>query len=93
MAFSKEVREKGVFVAGEPLEGIATASTVQVREGNREITDGPYAETREQLGGFYILDCKDLDEALEYAAKIPAAELGFVEVRPVMEMNCSGPET
>ncbi len=88
LAFNKEVTEKGLLVAGEPLEPIATASTLKVRDGKTSITDGPYAETKEQLGGFYILDCKDLDEALEYAAKIPAAETGEVEVRPIMDLGC-----
>ena len=88
MAFGQEVEEKGLFVAGEPLEGIATASTVKVRDGKTSITDGPYAETKEQLGGFYILDCKDLDEALEYAAKIPGAEVGEIEVRPILDLGC-----
>ena len=85
-AFSAEVEAAGVFVAGEPLEDSPTASTVSVRQGQRTITDGPFAETKEQLGGFYILDCKDLDEALAYAAKIPAAHVGHVEVRPIMSI-------
>ena len=87
-AFGKEVTDKGVFVAGEPLEPSSTASMVAVREGKTQVTDGPYAETKEQLAGFYILDCKDLDEALGYAAKIPAADYGKVEVRPIMELGC-----
>ncbi len=83
-AFSTEVREAGVMVAGDALQETATATTVAVRDGKSQITDGPFAETKEQLGGYYLLDCKDLDEALAYAAKIPGASHGRVEVRPVM---------
>lgn len=84
-AFGKEVNEAGVMVAGEPLQPTATATTVSVRKGKTQIVDGPFAETKEQLGGFYILDCKDLDEAIGYAAKIPTASHGGrVEVRPLM---------
>jgi hypothetical protein len=81
--FSEEVRGNGTFVAGEALESISTATTVRVKGGERLVTDGPFAETKEQMGGFYLLDCKDLDEAIEYAAKIPGAQSGCVEVRPV----------
>ena len=69
---------------GDALQGVETATTVRVRDGTTETTDGPFAETKETLGGFYILDCKDLDEAIEYAAKIPGAKYGSIEVRPVM---------
>jgi hypothetical protein len=71
---------------GDPLEGTETATTVRVRNGNVATTDGPFAETKEVLGGYYILDCKDLDEALGYAAKIPGAKNGAIEVRPIMEL-------
>jgi hypothetical protein len=84
-AFGKEVEDKGIYLAGEGLQPTATATTVQVRDGETIITDGPFAETREQLGGFYLLDCKDLDEAIGWAAKIPGAQAGTVEVRPVMD--------
>ena len=84
-AFGQEIEEKGVHVAGEGLQPTATATTVRVRDGERLITDGPFAETKEQLGGFYLLDCKDLDEAIGWAAKIPGAQSGHVEVRPVMD--------
>ncbi len=83
-AFTQEVREKGIMVAGDPLQGVATATTVRARGGKTETTDGPFAETKETLGGYYILDCKDLDEALAYAAKIPTAAYGSIEVRPIM---------
>lgn len=84
MAFTKDIQDKKVMVAGDPLEPVATATTVRVRGGKTETTDGPFAETKEQLGGYYILDCKDLDEAIAYAARIPTAAFGSVEVRPIM---------
>jgi hypothetical protein len=84
-AFGQEIDAAGVHVAGEGLQPTATATTVRVRDGERLLTDGPFAETKEQLGGFYLLDCKDLDEALGWAAKIPGAQQGAVEVRPVMD--------
>jgi hypothetical protein len=89
-AVTQEMNEKGVFVAGEGLYPTPTATTVRVREGDREVTDGPFAETKEQLGGFYVLDVKDLDEALEWAAKIPGSQFGSVEVRPVMVYDEAG---
>ncbi len=82
--FTNEVQSAGKMLSGDALQPIATSSTVSVRNGKTEVVDGPFAETKEQLGGFYILDCKDLDEALHYAAKIPDAAYGRVEVRPVM---------
>jgi hypothetical protein len=83
-SFSQEVNERGVFLAGEGLQGPEAATSVRVRNGERLVTDGPFAETKEQLGGFYLLECKDLDEAIEWAAKIPGAQNGTIEVRPVM---------
>lgn len=83
MAFTEEVQKKGIMERGAPLEQSDTATTVRVRDGQIHTADGPFAETKEQLGGFYILDCDNLDEALEYAAKIPGASMGSVEVRPV----------
>ena len=74
-----------VSVGGEQLEDADTATTVRVRDGETLTTDGPFAETKEQLGGYYLIDCASLDEALEFAARIPAAERGAVEVRPVVE--------
>lgn len=85
-AFTNEVKERGLFLAGEPLESVTTATTVRVRNGKAEISDGPFAETRETLGGYYLLDCRDLDEVLECAAKIPTARYGSIEVRPIMQM-------
>ncbi|MFT7620077.1 MAG: hypothetical protein ACI97A_003734 [Planctomycetota bacterium] len=83
-AFNAEMTERGVFVGGDALEAISAATTVSIRDGKTETTDGPFAETKEQLGGYYILDCKDLDEAIECAAKIPSAAIGRIEVRPLV---------
>jgi hypothetical protein len=82
-AFADECRRRGVLVAGDPLQGEHTATTVSVRDGRTLITDGPFLETHEHLGGYYVLDCKDLDEALELAALCPMAEQGSIEVRPL----------
>jgi hypothetical protein len=89
-AVTQEMNEKGVFVAGEGLYPTPTATTVRVREGDRDVTDGPFAETKEQLGGFYVLDVKDLDEAIQWAAKIPGAQFGSIEIRPVMVYDEAG---
>ena len=86
-AFTDEVRARGVYLGGEALQPTSTATTVRVRDGETLTTDGPFAETKEQLGGYYLLDCRDLDEALEFAAKIPDARNGSVEVRPIMEFG------
>ncbi len=89
-ALSQEMEQKGVLVAGDGLYPTATATTVRVRDGERDVTDGPFAETKEQLGGFYVLDVKDLDEAIEWAAKIPGSQVGSVEIRPVMVFDEAG---
>jgi hypothetical protein len=83
-AYSKEVEEKKVALGSNALQPVSTATTVRLREGKTQISDGPFAETKEQLGGYYLLDCKDLDEAIEYAARIPSAANGSIEIRPVM---------
>jgi hypothetical protein len=84
--FGQAATEAGVFNGvGDGLQPTATATTVRVRDGERLLTDGPYAETKEQLGGFYMLECKDLDEALAWAARIPEAKSGAIEVRPVID--------
>jgi hypothetical protein len=83
--FGQAATEAGVFQGGEGLQPTATATTVRVRDGERMLTDGPYAETKEQLGGYYLIECKDLDDALSWAARIPEAKTGAVEVRPVMD--------
>jgi hypothetical protein len=85
-AFADEARARGAYVFSEALGGTAAATTVRVRDGKTMITDGPFAEAKEVMGGFYILDCKDLDEALECAARIPDAASSGVEVRPVMHV-------
>jgi hypothetical protein len=86
-AFGQEVTEAGAFVSGEPLEVTSAASTVRVRDGEPVISDGPFAETREQLGGYYVLECRDLDEAVRWATKIPAVTEGSVEIRPVPDYS------
>jgi hypothetical protein len=86
MAYSEELRAKGAHVEGNPLQGVDTATTVQVRDGVRSTTDGPYAEAKEVLVGYYVIKADSLDEALDWAAKIPDARYGSVEVRPVMEL-------
>ena len=86
-AFGDEARAAGVMAGGEGLEPTSSATTVRVRDGERVLSDGPFAETKEQLGGFYLLDCDSLDEAIEWAAKIPGAATGSVEVRPVMNYD------
>src|SRR5262245_18159676 len=81
-----ELHANGQYVAASPLHPVATATSVRVREGKALVTDGPFAETREQLGGYYIVDAKDLDEAIAIARRIPPATKGTIEIRPVMEM-------
>jgi hypothetical protein len=85
-AYTQDLQSAGKMVAGEALESVATATTVRVRGGETLTTDGPFAETKEQLGGFYLVDCDNLDEALQWAAKIPGASTGSVEVRPIMNV-------
>lgn len=86
-AFSADVEAAGVYKAGDALQWSSTATTVRVRSGKILTTDGPFAETKEQLGGYYILDCKDLNEAIQWAAKIPGIRYLPVEIRPIMEFN------
>jgi hypothetical protein len=87
MAFTKDIVDRGVHKGGEALQMTSTATTVRVRDGETVTTDGPFAETKEQLGGFYILECNDLDEAIEAAARIPDVRRGSIEIRPVMEID------
>ena len=86
MEFTKWVQSSGKMKGGAPLEKITSATTVRVRNGKTTTTDGPFAETKEQLGGFYLVEAKDLDEAIAIAAKIPGAKYGSIEVRPVMNI-------
>ena len=87
IAFGQEAAKVATQVAGEALQPSATATMVSVRNGQRVTTDGPFADTKEQLGGFYIFDCANLDVALNLAAKIPSAPTGHIEVRPIMEFD------
>jgi len=86
LAFGEEMGRRGVLQGGERLRPTTDATTVRVRDGEVVTSDGPFAETKEQIGGFYLVDCKDLDEAIEVAAKIPGAQVGTIEVRPIWEM-------
>jgi hypothetical protein len=86
-AFTEEARAGGHYVAGEALHPVHTATTVRIRNGQMTTTDGPFAETREQLGGFYLIEARDLNEALRVAARIPSARTGSVEVRPVVDFG------
>jgi hypothetical protein len=85
-AFTADITERGLFKAGEALQPTTTATTVRVRDGRTVTTDGPFAETKEALGGFYLIDAKDLDEAIEVAARIPGAQRGSIEIRPIWEL-------
>jgi len=81
-----QLKANGQYLVAAPLHSTATATSVRVRDGKRLVTDGPFAETREHLGGFYLIDAKDLDEAIGIAARHPGARLGTVEIRPIMEI-------
>lgn len=85
--FAHELNARGQYLAAAPLRPTSTATSVRVRDGKRLVTDGPFAETREQLGGFFLVDAKDLDEAIDVAGRIPAGRWGTVEVRPVVEIS------
>ncbi|MBJ2321841.1 MULTISPECIES: YciI family protein [Pseudomonas] len=89
LAYAESIQASGRMLAAEPLESVTTATTVRMRSGKLSITDGPFAETKEQLAGFYLIDAKDLNEALQVAGGIPAARVGGVEVRPVRQLNLS----
>ena len=84
MTFTNDIKASGHYRAGDALQPTHTATTVRVRDGKISTTDGPFAETREQLGGYYLVEAKDLDEATKIAARIPSARIGSIEVRPVM---------
>ena len=85
-AYTNAMKQAGVMVAGDPLQSVSTATTVRVAKGKTEVLNGPYAETKEQLGGYYIVDVPDLDAALSWAARCPGASAGAIEVRPLMAM-------
>lgn len=86
-AYDQDLRERGYVIASEALEPVATAATVRVNNGQASVTDGPFAETKEQLGGFYMIEARDLNEAIQVASGIPAARIGCIEVRPVRELD------
>ena len=86
-AFTKDIRQSGHYLGGNDLQPVKNATTVRVRNGRVSTTDGPFAETKEQLGGYYLIEAKDLNEAIQIAARIPSAKLGSIEVRPVQEHN------
>jgi hypothetical protein len=85
--YTERMKASGAYIAGEALQPTTTATTVRIKGGKPITTDGPFAETKEQLGGFYMLDCKDLDEAIKWAGQIPSIGRGPVEVRPIMEFG------
>jgi hypothetical protein len=82
-----ELRASGVMLDGRPLDRITTATTVRVRDGETLVTDGPFAETKEQLGGFFLVECADLDEAIACAERIPSADFGSIEIRPILDLD------
>ena len=86
-AFTEAIQKSGHYLGGEALQPVHTATTVRVRNGQVSTTDGPFAETKEQLGGFYLIDARDLNDAIQVASKIPSARLGSIEVRPIREFT------
>jgi hypothetical protein len=89
LAYDRTLRESGHFLAAQALQSVTEARTVRLRKGKLSVTDGPFAETKEQVGGFILIEAKDLNEAIQLAAKIPALRFGAVEVRPVKELVAS----
>jgi hypothetical protein len=87
MDFIQEMESRGKYLGGNPLQPSSAASTLKVRDGKRLVTDGPFAETREQIGGYFLIDASDADEAMEIAAQIPSAKYGIVEIRPIMDLD------
>jgi hypothetical protein len=90
--YTRALVDAGALVSGEGLQSSTTATTLRVDRGERLLTDGPFAESKEQIGGFYVIDCKDLDEAIDWAAKLPSAERAVTEIRPVMDYEAAGME-
>lgn len=84
--FAHQLKEAGKFIATSPLQPTSTAKSVRMRDGKPLVTDGPFAETHEQLGGFFLIDAQDIDEAIDIAARVPAGRMGTVEIRPVVEL-------
>ncbi len=87
LQLTQELQAKGQYLGASPLHSIATATSIRVRDGKKLVTDGPFAETREQLGGYFLIDAQDLDEAIAIAARIPSASKGTVEIRPIVELS------
>ncbi len=87
VAYTKDIMKSGHHLGGEALQPVQTATTIRVRNGKATTTDGPYAETREQLGGFYLIEARDLNDAIQVASRIPSARFGSVEVRPIREFS------
>jgi hypothetical protein len=87
LQLAADLNASGKFISASPLQGVSTATSVRLRDGKRMITDGPFAETREQLGGFYLVEAADLDEAIAIASRIPPARKGTVEIRPIIELE------
>jgi hypothetical protein len=90
--YTKQLVGAGAFVSGEGLSPSVSATTLRVENGERIVTDGPFAETKEQIGGFYVIEAKDLDEAIDWAAKVPSVDYGVIEIRPVMDYEAAGLE-
>ena len=86
MAFTADIKQSKHYVGGDALQPTATATTVRVRDGSMTTTDGPFAETKEQLGGYYLIEARDLNDAIQVASRIPGAKAGSIEVRPIMTM-------
>ena len=84
---ARDLNANGNYLAASPLHPVATATSVRVRDGMRLVTDGPFAETREQLGGYYVIEAKDLDEAMSIAERVPVARVGTIEIRPILEIS------
>ena len=85
--FTNDIRKSGHYLGGDPLQPVHTATTVRVRNGKVTTTDGPFAETKEQLGGYYLINARDLNDAIQVASRIPSARIGSIEVRPIMEID------
>ena len=86
-AFTEGIKGSGHYLGGNPLQPVHTATSIRVRNGKMSTTDGPYAETKEQLGGYYLIEAKDLNDAIQVASRIPSAKIGTIEVRPIMVFN------
>ena len=88
-AFTEDIRKSGHYVAGEALQQVQTATSLRIRNGKLSTTDGPFAETKEQLGGFYLIEARDLNDAIQVASRIPSAGFGTIEVRPVVDFSAT----